>query len=122
MKVRLETEAKLYLQGRVRSGALDLAWSYILDFEISESPFEDKKRAILPWKEIAKVYCPSSDDVLKLGRDIMYLGVKPKDALHLACAIKMNCDYFITTDSGLTNKNIPDIRIANPIDFVRTEN
>ena len=49
----------------------------------------------------------------------MQLGIKPKDALHLACAIESGCDYFITTDKGLINKAVPDIKIINPIDFVR---
>lgn len=48
----------------------------------------------------------------------MQLGIKPKDALHIACAKSMNCDYFITTDRGLTNKNVDDITIINPVDFV----
>jgi len=41
------------------------------------------------------------------------------NALHIACAIERKCDYFITTDNGLTSKTIADIRIRNPIDFVR---
>ena len=46
-------------------------------------------------------------------------GIKAKDALHLACAIESGCDYFITTDKGLTNKSVDNIIIINPIDFVR---
>jgi len=49
----------------------------------------------------------------------MASGIKPKDALHIACAIKSGCEYFITTDNRLTNKTIPNIKIINPIDFVR---
>lgn len=49
----------------------------------------------------------------------MNKGIKAKDALHIACAIKSECDYFITTDMRLLNKNIEKINIINPIDFVR---
>jgi predicted nucleic acid-binding protein len=73
----------------------------------------------LHWKEIANEYCPSSNDILLAGREIMVHGIKAKDALHIACAIKNGCDYFITTDGNLTNKRTVDIKIINPIDFVR---
>lgn len=119
MKIHLETEAKLYIQASVRDGKYDLVWSYMLDFENDENPYEDKKNAIAPWKNIAHEFCSSSGEILLLGKDIMDKGIKAKDALHIACAIKSECDYFITTDMRLLNKDIENINIINPIDFVR---
>jgi len=49
----------------------------------------------------------------------MSYGIRAKDALHIACAIKSGCDCFITTDKGLLKKHIDNIIIINPIDFVR---
>ena len=46
------------------------------------------------------------------------LGLKPKDALHIACAIKSDCEYFITTDKKLLNKTVEGMKIVNPIDFI----
>ena len=119
MKIRLETESKLYIQSGIREKKYSLVWSYMLDYENNDSPYEEKKNAISPWRHIADNYCPSSDGILVLGREIMTYGIKAKDALHIACAIKSGCDYFITTDKRLTNKAITNIRIVNPIDFVR---
>ena len=119
MKIRLETEAKLYIQSGVREKKYSLVWSYMLDFENDENPYEEKRATIAPWKEIASEYCRSSDDILSEGRKIMGQGIKAKDALHIACAIKSGCEYFITTDNKLTNKTIANIKIVNPIDFVR---
>ena len=119
MKIRLETEAKLFIQAGIRGGAYDMVWSYMHDFENSASPYEEKRKSIGIWKGLAKEYCPSSDDILKAGQDLMKLGIKPKDALHIACAVSHNCEYFITTDKGLLNKAIPNIKIVNPIDFIR---
>jgi hypothetical protein len=39
--IRLETEAKLYLQGLIRQGELDLVWSFMLDNENGANPFEE---------------------------------------------------------------------------------
>jgi predicted nucleic acid-binding protein len=119
MKVRLETEAKLHIQANVREGKYALCWSYMLYYENDKNPYEEKRNIIAPWKKIAVDFCPSSDAILSRGKEIMTLGVKPNDALHIACAIERKCKYFITTDKGLTNKIITEIIIINPIDFVR---
>jgi predicted nucleic acid-binding protein len=118
MKIRLETEAKLCIQSAVKENKYLLLWSYMLDFENSVNPYEDNKKAISVWKNIAREYCPSSDAILMLAREIMKFGVKEKDALHIACAIKSGCEYFITTDRKLLNKLITKIKIINPIDFI----
>jgi predicted nucleic acid-binding protein len=119
MKIRLETEAKLYIQAGVRARKYSLVWSYMLDYENDDNPYDEKRNAIAEWAEIADNYCPSSDNILSLGREIINHGIKTKDALHIACAIKSDCEYFITTDNRLMDKKIAEIRIINPIDFVR---
>jgi predicted nucleic acid-binding protein len=123
MGIRLETEAKLYIQAGIRAKRYSLAWSYVLDIENDSNPYDAKRESIAPWKNIADNYCPASKDVLEDGRKIMEHGIKSADALHIACAIKCGCEYFITTDSKLTRKTIKNIKIVNPIDFIReTEN
>ena len=118
-KIRLETEAKLFIQEGIRNGVYDMVWSYMHDFENNTSPYEEKKHSIGAWKALANEYCPSSDDILKAGQEITKLGIKPKDALHIACAVSLGCDYFITTDKGILNKTVENIKIVNPIDFIR---
>jgi predicted nucleic acid-binding protein len=119
IKTRLETEAKLHIQSDIRTGKYSLVWSYMLDYENNDNPYEEKRNAVAPWKEIAVDYCPSSDEVFSVGNELMKYGIKSKDALHIACAVLSGCGYFITTDKKLTNKTIANIRIVNPIDFIR---
>jgi len=38
--------------------------------------------------------------------------------LHIATAIYSKCDYFITTDRKILNKNIDGIAVLNPVTFV----
>jgi predicted nucleic acid-binding protein len=47
--------------------------------------------------------------------------VKPKDSLHISCAIESGCEYFITTDVPLLKKQalVLELKIINPIDFIR---
>ncbi|GHT98108.1 hypothetical protein FACS1894142_3990 [Spirochaetia bacterium] len=44
---------------------------------------------------------------------------EPTGSIHIFCAIESQCEYFITADGGLTNKKMDEIKIINPIDFVR---
>ena len=42
------------------------------------------------------------------------------DAMHIACAEAVSCDWFLTTDKGITKKlhMLGGMRIANPLDFI----
>ena len=51
IKIHLEAQAKLYIQAKIREGAYDLVWSYILDYENGKNPYEEKRLAIAPWKK-----------------------------------------------------------------------
>lgn len=115
----LESEAKLFIQRGILEGRFELAWSYILDYENSENPYDDRRDAIAEWRNIASVDIDVSKDIVNLGSIIMLKGIKKKDSLHIACAIKANCDYFLTTDKKLLNKDFDEIKLINPLDFVR---
>ncbi len=119
IKIRLETEAKLNIQTNILRGKYELAWSYILDYENLQNPYNSRKDTIQKWKDVAIVDCDENDYILELALKFEKEGLKSKDALHVACAIFTKSDYFITTDQKILNKNIAEIIIINPIDFVR---
>ena len=54
------------------------------------------------------------------SKQIQKLGVSSKDALHIACAIDADCDYFITTDDGILKKmaDYTLIKIINPVEII----
>ena len=119
IKIQLETSAKLYIQDQIKIDKYDLVWSYMSDLENNNNPNIENKISIQIWENIAKIKCRSSENILEMGKKIINYGVKPNDALHIACALESQCEYFITTDIGLINKNIENLKIINPIDFVR---
>ena len=43
IKIYLETIAKLHIQKQIKIGIYNLFWSYILDFENKNNPYDDKK-------------------------------------------------------------------------------
>lgn len=121
LRIRLETEAKLYIQARILEGKYKLAWSYILDFENAQNPFELRKEIIRKWREIAYIDIEANDKVINLAEKIAVMGIKPKDALHIACAVVADCEYFITTDSKILNKGIKDIKLTDSNGFIKLE-
>ena len=120
IRIRLEAEAKLYIQARIKESSVDLAWSYILDIENDQNPFEDKKNAIAEWKKFAVVDVDETTTLLERAKMFTSFGIKAKDALHVSAAIEGEADVFITTDDRLMKKlaEIKDIRAVNPVDIV----
>jgi len=120
IRIRIETEAKLYIQFKIAQKELYLAWSYILDYENSVNPYPDRKVIIEKWKSRSYKNVIENPVILNDAKQIGKLGVSSKDALHIACAIDADCDYFITTDDGILNKlkDYPLIRIINPVNII----
>jgi len=119
-KIRLESEAKLIIQGMIKAGKLALTWSFMLDFENKENPDEVKQTEIQKWSQIAiRTYLPD-DRTETLSLKYVNLGLKNKDAVHLACATLIGCDYFITTDKGILRmaNSINEVQIFNPVEFI----
>ena len=119
LRVVVETITKLQIQALMRMGRIEYAWSDVLRLEVSCNPFKDRQERILDWMVGAAVYIESTEDVAERGREIEALGVKPKDALHLASAEKAECDWFFTTDKGMLKKvqRLGAMRVANLIEF-----
>jgi hypothetical protein len=67
-RIRLETEAKLRIQERVVRGELELVWSYMLDYESSVNPFEERRTAIELWRELAIVDVAETPALLENAR------------------------------------------------------
>ena len=49
----------------------------------------------------------------------MKLGLRQMDAAHVACAIYLNADCFLSTDKKILSKPISGVSVLNPIDFIR---
>ena len=121
IRVKLETDAKLYVQLMIKNRKIELAWSYILDFENAANPFAEKKSTIEKWKHLATVDVIESSNILSKAIDLTKSGLRAKDALHIACAIEMECEYFLTTDD-LMQKKMKDtfeIKVLNPTEFIK---
>lgn len=98
-----------------------LVWSYLLDYENNRNPFAERQKQISKWKQYAKVDVEENPALIEIARRILSLGAKKIDSLHIACAISVYADYFLTTDDEIIKKTvlIPDIKIIDPIGFIK---
>lgn len=119
--ISLEAEAKLYIQDNIKNGKLEMAWSFMLDFENSANPYEERKESIEDWKALSMENIKAIEEVKDLAKRLeTAYNIKPKDALHLACAIETKSQYFLTTDRILLKKasQLKEITVINPVDFI----
>ena len=121
IRIRIESEAKLHIQEQIKKGSLCLVWSYILDFENNQNPFQERRDAIQKWRESAENDIEENDDIISKAKELTKIGLRAKDALHVACAVVGKAEYFLTTDDMVLRKlsSYSEINVTNPMDFIR---
>ncbi|HSO88110.1 MAG TPA: hypothetical protein VLQ91_16280 [Draconibacterium sp.] len=120
IRIKIETDAKLFIQEQIIKGSLKLAWSYMLDYENSANPFTEKKETIDNWKKYSITDTGETNNILSVAEELFNKRLKSKDALHVACAVELNCNFFITTDKTMIKKlvNFKPVKIMSPVDFI----
>lgn len=128
IRIRLETTAIEAIFDRVEAEEFSLHWSFMLEHENRLNPYQERRQGVKLLRRICRdnIIIPSvriKDLAEKVVDD---LAVKPRDALHLACAEVAPCDYFITCDDRiihLVQRQKSGLKLAvrpvNPIDFVK---
>jgi predicted nucleic acid-binding protein len=91
-----------------------------LQFEIAKNSDLFKKEQLEAILSIATNYLQTNDTIESLASDLVKLGFKLYDALHLAFSQTYNLDIFLTTDDRLLRKakKYPDlitIKAENPV-------
>jgi len=121
VRIRIEAEAKLYIQTNIEQGNVNLVWSYILDYENAANPYEIRQIAIQKWKNKASDIVTENETVLKQAQKLNKLNLKAKDALHVACAVYAGCEYFLTTDDHILGKadSIDELEVKSPEEMLK---
>jgi predicted nucleic acid-binding protein len=122
MRIFLEAQAKMHIQGLIIAGEIELVCSYMSVYENNDNPQEEHRESIASFLQYAVDFI-DYDKVVAVeerAESIMKRKIKHKDAIHVSCAIESNCDYFITTDDEVLKKyRDSDITIIDPVNFIR---
>ncbi|MDX9993327.1 MAG: PIN domain-containing protein [Anaerolineales bacterium] len=123
IRIVLESEAVLGIIAFSDIGQMEILSSEALLYEGEQSSLPVRKEHTLAVLAKAKNVLIVSEKEEIRAAEIMKVGVKPLDALHIALAESGNADYFCTCDDKLLRnaKKVKDlaVKIVNPVDLVQ---
>ena len=112
----------MQIQKEIIKKNIELVTSFMLHYEnYRKKNLKQRDKIDIFIKMHRKIYVGiESVEKLKIfAEKIMSSGIKIKDAYHIASAIFYECDYFITVDKKILKYFCDEIKIINPIDFVK---
>jgi predicted nucleic acid-binding protein len=80
---------------------LEVVSSTVLELENSKNPQLDRKTEVADLLRRFRTRIYSGPEILQRGGELVALGLRAVDALHIACAESGQCQYFITCDDQL---------------------
>ena len=124
-RIQMEALACQEIFIRAEFSKVKLAWSFMHQDETILCPFPERKYAVFGLANLCQVRIPPLDEIYQLAISFQSAQkFSPNDAIHLACAVHIQADFFLTCDDNLRKKaermNLSTI-IINPIDYIRKE-
>jgi hypothetical protein len=124
LRVKLETVASQIIFEKIQRAMIELAWSFMLEFENELNPFTVRKSEIRLLSRLARHIIEPEPDIQVRAHDFEKNGIKGKDAVHLACALIGGCSHFVTCDDRIIKRSaVLGLRmvVCNPVRFVLKE-
>lgn len=123
VRIALEAEAMLGIIALHQQGVVEVVHSDALRYEIDRTPDQQRKVFATEVLKDATTYVAFSQPIVARAKELEQEGIKPLDALHVACAEHGNVRYFCTCDDRLIKrlKVIPSltISIVTPLEFIQ---
>lgn len=119
-RIWLESLAFAMILQMIEAGEVQLL--SLLEFENSRNPFPQRKAWVAFYLSLAGYRQKLDASIRKRARNLERQGIKPLDALHLACAEEAKADYFITCDDQILKRYQEKyVTVINPVDFILKE-
>lgn len=118
-RIWLEALAFAMILQMIEAGEAQLLSSDVLEFENSRNPFPQRRTWVAFYLSLADHHQKLDAAIRKRARNLERQGIKPLDALHLACAEEAKADYFITCDDQIVKRyQEKHVTVINPVDFI----
>lgn len=123
-RVALETTAVLALVAAVHAGHHTALRSTTLDAENENNPHAKRRSSVQAWLNSLPLIRTPISIIESRASELIRLGAKPQDAMHLSWSENAGADVFVTTDDGLLAlSKRPEckirVRVIDPITLVR---
>ncbi|MEH1824146.1 MAG: PIN domain-containing protein [Nostoc sp.] len=103
----------------VEARLIELVSSSVLEYENSRNPFLVNQQSMERYLQIAALRVLVDENIRVRGEQLEQQGIKPIDALHVACAEASQSNYFITCDRRLINRcQDLSLLVINPTNFI----
>lgn len=117
-RIFLESSAMIAILAMIENKSVSLVSSEVLLFENSRNPFEERRIFVSSVLAHAKIIQTINPAMLNRAQQIESVnGISGCDALHIACAEKLKCSYFITCDDRIVRRYNGVVNVLNPIQF-----
>jgi predicted nucleic acid-binding protein len=120
-RIHLESEAIKTVIDLIEKGIWELLSSDVLDYEISNTSDEKKRRNLLGINSMASKTISLTSIIKDRANHIESFGVQAFDAMHLACA-ENNSDILLTVDDRFIKKANKisglKVKIKNPLQWL----
>ncbi len=120
-RVQQEAEAVIEILSLCENGKATLISSEVLEFEIYKNPDSERRETAFGILEITRENISVNEEIESRAQEFEKAGIKPIDALHLACAETGKIDYFCTCDDKFLKKakflNDLKLEIVSPIEL-----
>ncbi len=125
LRIHLESLACQEIFQRAEKKKIQLVWSFMHLDETMLCPISERSHEALRLSKICKMQIGPDNRILKKAESILReYRLSSKDAIHVACAMNVKADYFLTCDDEIikrTKKYSGKTKIMNPVDFIRIE-
>ena len=117
-RIFLESSAMITILAMIENRSFALVSSEVLLFENSRNPFEERRVFVSSVLAHAKIIQTINPTLLNRAQQIESENrISGLDALHLACAEKLKCGYFITCDDKIVRRYKGVVKAINPIQY-----
>lgn len=121
VRIRLETIAIFSILQKIKNKELTLLWSFMIDYENGLNPYDDVRQEIELAASLAIESVTPDESVLTAAKEFESKGIKPRDSIHLACALNGGAEYFLTCDDKLIKRASTldiNVKIISPLRFI----
>jgi hypothetical protein len=124
---RLEAEAVLEILRHVRSGTWQMVGSEAVDAEIALTPSPERRLKTTALSQLRSDSVVAGHTERSRAMELLALGFRYMDALHLACAESGHCDVLLSTDKSFvarsqSHKDRIMVPVANPLQWISEVN
>jgi len=122
-RIHLEAEAILSILNHSQTAGWSVIGSDAIDYEISKMPDNDKRLMVQILSTMHDAHVKVDAGVERRAVELKRAGLKPMDALQVACAEKGKAEILLTTDDNLLSKALKNqrtlkVKVVNPLRWV----